>query len=169
MSALDHSAEQPRRPLTGRAVLFGFIAFFGVVAGVNAIMLRAATSTFGGVETGSAYKAGLEFKNELAASEAQDALHWRIGAEIRHGESAGWIVDVRASDPAGRPVAGLTATARLAHPADARRDRIVPLSALADGRFQGSADAEAGQWMLVLDFYKGAERMFRSRNRVVLR
>jgi nitrogen fixation protein FixH len=43
----------PRRPrkLTGRHVLLGLVAFFGVVFAVNAVLVRAAISTFGGVET----------------------------------------------------------------------------------------------------------------------
>ena len=54
-------------------VLICLVAFFAVVAGVNGIMIRAAVSTFGGVETGNAYQAGLAFAQEIAAVEAQDA------------------------------------------------------------------------------------------------
>ena len=43
------------------------------LAASNAIMIRAAITTFGGVETGSAYQAGLAFKHETAAAQAQDA------------------------------------------------------------------------------------------------
>ena len=39
------------RQLTGRMVLICLVGFFVVVAGVNAIMIAAAISTFGGVET----------------------------------------------------------------------------------------------------------------------
>ena len=40
-------------------MLFCLIGFFAVVAGVNAIMIRAAVSTFSGVETASARRAAL--------------------------------------------------------------------------------------------------------------
>ena len=40
------------RPLTGRIVLICLIAFFAVVSIANGIMIRAAVTTFGGVETG---------------------------------------------------------------------------------------------------------------------
>ena len=73
---------QATRQVTGRMVLVCLVAFFAVVAGVNAIMIRAAVSTFGGVETESAYQAGLAFAREIAAVEAQDALHWQVRAKV---------------------------------------------------------------------------------------
>ncbi len=65
------------RELTGRHVLMWLVAFFGFIFVVNAVMIRAATSTFGGVETRSSYKAGLMFKSELERAERQHDLHWR--------------------------------------------------------------------------------------------
>ena len=52
-----------RKPceLTGKHVLLCLLGFFGVVFAVNAVLVKAATSTFGGVETSSSYKAGLMF------------------------------------------------------------------------------------------------------------
>ncbi|MPZ59187.1 MAG: hypothetical protein GEU91_22410 [Rhizobiales bacterium] len=69
----QHLPNPSRKPkeLTGRAALFCFLGFFGVVIAVNAVMIRAATTTFGGVETASSYKAGLAFKQEIAAARAQ--------------------------------------------------------------------------------------------------
>ena len=53
-------------------------------------MIRCAVTTFGGVETESAYQAGLAFKRETAAARAQDALRlagrWRI---VRAPRTAG--------------------------------------------------------------------------------
>src|SRR4051794_24048366 len=46
---------RPSREVTGRMVLVGLVAFFAAVAGVNAVMIWAAVSTFGGVETESSY------------------------------------------------------------------------------------------------------------------
>ena len=44
---------------------------------VNALLVQAATSTFGGLETGSSYKAGLMFAQEMALGRRQEALHWQ--------------------------------------------------------------------------------------------
>ena len=57
--------------LTGRMVLACLVAFFAIVFGVNAIMIRAAMSTFGGVETQNAYQAGLAFNHQQADALAQ--------------------------------------------------------------------------------------------------
>ena len=57
-----------QRPLTGRTVLICLIAFFAVISIVNGIMIRAAISTFGGVETGSAFQAGQAFKHDIEAA-----------------------------------------------------------------------------------------------------
>ena len=39
------SRAQPPKPLTGRMVFFMMVAFFGVVIGVNLIMMRLAIQT----------------------------------------------------------------------------------------------------------------------------
>jgi nitrogen fixation protein FixH len=156
------------KPLTGRTVLFCFIGFFGVIAGMNAILVRAATSTFGGVETASAYKASVTFKNELAAARAQAARGWSVTANLQRDATGAAGLDLRIADADGRAPSGLTATARLTHPTDSRRDRVIELVAGIPGAFQGAAEAEAGQWDLVIDLHQGEERAFRSRNRITL-
>src|SRR5262249_61393294 len=67
------------RELTGRTVFVCLVGFFAVVAAANAVMIRAAVSTFGGLETESSYQAGLVFAREEAQARSQDALHWRGG------------------------------------------------------------------------------------------
>ena len=74
------------RPLTGRAVLAMLLGFFGLVIAVNLVMVRAAISTFGGVDTPSSYQAGLAFKAEEAAVAAQDA---RAGRSTRGSRRRG--------------------------------------------------------------------------------
>jgi nitrogen fixation protein FixH len=157
------------RELTGKHVLLCFVGFFGVVFAVNGVLVRAATSTFGGVETTSSYKAGLLFEQEVARVEQQDALHWRVDGKIVR-ESAGVVVlDVSAHDAKGVALDGLTGRARLAHPADERLDRQLAMSPVAGGQFRGEGRAEPGQWELVIDLYRGDTRVFRSRSRVTLR
>jgi nitrogen fixation protein FixH len=61
------------RELTGRKVLLYLVVSFGIVFAVNGYMVKAAISTFGGVETQSSYKAGQQFENEVAIAERQAA------------------------------------------------------------------------------------------------
>jgi len=98
------NADRPRE-LTGRAVLMWFIAFFGVVFAINGIMVKAATSTFGGVETQSSYKAGLQFEHEAARARAQDDLHWRVEGHVARNAAGAAALDVSVRDASGKPVA----------------------------------------------------------------
>ncbi len=170
MSTCDSSSGDGYAPkeLTGRTVLICLVAFFAIVAGVNAIMIRAAVSTFGGVETENAYQAGLAFAREIAAVEAQDALHWQVRARVS-AEAGATRIEVAATDAAGLPLHGLQATARLVHPTDRRADHVVPLGEQAAGQFQGRTTAVVGQWALVIELSRDGSRMFRSRNRVFVR
>ena len=58
------------------------VAFFGLVMVVNVVMVKAAISTFGGVDTQSSYQAGLAFKAEEAAAAAQNARDWPVDATL---------------------------------------------------------------------------------------
>jgi nitrogen fixation protein FixH len=149
-------------------VLVCLVAFFVAVAGVNAVMIRAAVSTFGGVETESAYQAGLAFARETAAVAAQDALHWQVKARVSAAADA-TLVEVVVADAGGRPLTGLQTSARLAHPTDKRADHAVQLHETAPGSFQGTTAAAVGQWVLEIELSREGARMFRSKNRVFLR
>jgi nitrogen fixation protein FixH len=158
-----------RGELTGTKVLVWLLLFFGVVFAVNGVMVRAAISTFGGVETKSSYQAGLKFGQDVATAQRQDALHWQVGGKLARDASGVANLDVTARDVKGAPLSGLTADARLAHPADERLDHAIPLQPKAAGIFHGSAEAQPGQWDLIIDLYRGDTRVFRSQSRVTLK
>lgn len=160
---------QEPRPITGRFVLLCLLAFFGIVIAVNVVMARYAVATFGGVETASSYKAGLAFRSEEEAAGKQAGRHWNVDARLSDLGGGGRVIDVSAADAGGKPIAGLSAMVRLAHPTDARHDVKVELVDLGGGRYRATLDATPGQWDLVVDLSQGDERLFRSKNRVVLR
>lgn len=162
--------ENGKRPmeLTGRMVLACLLAFFAVVAGVNMIMIRAAVSTFGGLETENAYQAGLAFAREIAAVEAQDTLHWKVRGNLTT-DGASTVVEVVATDASGAPLANLRATGRLLHPADKRADHSVMLTEAAPGRFVGRTEPVAGQWALLIELSRDGAPLFRSKSRVFVR
>ncbi len=159
--------ERPRE-VTGRTVLFWLLGFFGFVFAVNGVLVKAATSTFAGLETTSSYKAGLMFRQELQSAQRQAALHWRVDGKLvdKGGEA---VLDLTIRDDKGAPVTGLTAMARLAHPAASKLDHIVPLTSAGAGAFHGAVKASRGQWELIVDLDRDGERVFRSRSRVTLR
>ena len=161
-------SKQTCRELTCKTVLICLLGFFGVVTAVNAVMIRAAISTFGGVETKNPYEAGLAVAQEIDAVEAQDALHWQVNANVS-SEPAATLIKLTATDAAGRPLTGIEATARLQHPTDARADHAITLAPYAPGAFAGRTQRVAGQWLLVIDLAHDGQRLFRSNNRVFLR
>jgi nitrogen fixation protein FixH len=149
-------------------VLVLLLAFFAVVAGANAVMIKLAVSSFGGVDIDNAYRAGLAFTREIAAVEAQDARRWQVTAGVAP-EAGATRIEVTARDAAARPLAGLAATARLTHPTDRRLDRVVPLREEAPGQYRGTTAPAAGQWTLDIELLREGTALFRSRNRVFLR
>jgi nitrogen fixation protein FixH len=156
------------RELTGKHVMICFVGFFGIVFAVNTVMVKAAMSTFGGVQTTSSYRAGLAFGQDMARAEQQDALHWQVNGKLSRNGAGNAILDISVRDPKGVPVNGLAARARLAHPADERRDHVIALNDASGGRFRGVTRAEPGQWELIVDLYQDDARVFRSRSRVML-
>jgi len=169
MTQQHPNATRNPKELTGRAVLFCFLGFFGVVVAANAVLVRAATTTFGGVETASAYKAGLAFNREIAAARAQEARHWTVDANLARAsaDDATLSVTVRGRDGTAPPA--ITLVARLAHPADARRDKPVVVREIAPGVFSGTIQTDRGQWDLSIEISRDDERLFRSKSRVTLR
>jgi nitrogen fixation protein FixH len=150
-------------------VLFCFIGFFAVVATVNAIMIRAALTTFAGTETASAYKASLAYKDEEAAALAQAALNWHVEGRIVRTMTGQAILTVDVRDKNRLPVYGIDVSARLAHPLNSRLDHDIALSRIADGSFHGATEATAGQWALTLEVNREGNRVFRTKSRVVLK
>lgn len=157
------------RKLTGRGVLFCLLAFFGVIFAVNAVMIRFATSTFGGLETASSYAAGLAFKQDAAAAEQQNALGWQVDGKIARTSAGQVKLVVTAHTHEGLVIPGWTARARLSHPADSRLDHVIELVRTGTDQASGDTLAAAGQWDLVLELSQDNGRMFRSRSRITLR
>lgn len=165
---MSSNAQSPR-PITGRTVLLAFVAFFTLIAGMNVYLLRAAVSTFGGVEVASAYRAGLAFNNEIAAAERQDLLGWTVDVSLARENSDRTKLVVRLLDADGKPVSGVAVAARLIHPADGRRDHAVTLHETVGGEFAGTSPAAPGLWDLLLEAKRADDTVYRSRSRLMLK
>jgi nitrogen fixation protein FixH len=121
------------------------------------------------LETGSSYKAGLQFKQEMESAERQATLHWKVDGRLTRDAAGQTVLDIAVRDDKGLAVAGLSGLARLAHPATSRLDHAVALEVSGAGALRGVTAAQAGQWELILDLDRGGERVFRSRSRVTLK
>jgi len=160
------TTSRPPKPITGRTVLLYFMGFFGIIFAMNFYMVHVAVSSFSGVETESAYKAGLSFKNDVAAAHAQDARHWSVEASLRGSDVNSVVITAR--DAHGTALAGLTPEVRLAHPTDKRRDVVLELVELTPGQFQSLMPIPGGQWDLVIGLKRETETVFRSKSRISL-
>jgi nitrogen fixation protein FixH len=169
MTVRTNDARIPARPLTGRTVLVAILAFFAVVIGVNGVMIALAIGTMPGLETDKPYQAGVAYNAEIAQAHAQAARHWTVTAHVSRSADGRATVSVEARDAGGAPVAGLAVAARLLRPADQRGDHAVALRERAPGTYQGEADGVApGAFDIEIDAASAAERLFRSRNRIVV-
>lgn len=163
------TASPDRKPLTGRAVLLWLIGFFGVVISVNFVMAKLAIDTLPGTEVDSAYRESLAYNAAIKAAHAQDARAWRVNARMERDAAGHASLAVELRDAAGAPLAGLGLTARLERPTDKRGDRVIAVREPQPGLYLGDADAvPAGQWDLVIEAARGDERLFTSKNRLVL-
>ena len=157
------------RQLTGRMVLVIVLVFFGVVIGVNVTMMDLAITTLPGTEVDSPYSASLAYEKEIAAAHAQDARHWEVDAHVERAAGGAALLRLTARDKDGQPVSGLKFEGRLERPTDKRADQAIELSETGIGVYSGRLDAVGpGQWDLVLEGDKSGQRMFLSKNRVML-
>ena len=164
-----HRASVSPKPLTGRKVLFMLVAFFGVVIGVNMVMMKLAILTLPGTDVDSAYSASLAYENEIAAAHDQNARNWKVDAYIQRSADGGATLEVEARDNDGKPMSGLKFYGRFERPTDRRADLPVALAETGISIYRGSASLIApGQWDLVLEGDVAGRRMFLSKNRVLL-
>jgi len=158
------------KPLTGGKVLFMLVAFFGVVVAVNLLMARLAIRTLPGTEVDSAYGASLSYAREIVAARDQNTRNWTVDAHVQRNGQAGATLRVEAHDSNGQPMSGLAFQGRFERPTDRRADLPVALAEVETGVYRGSAPAIApGQWDLVLEGVAAGRRLFRSKNRIVLK
>lgn len=158
----------PKR-LTGRHVLLILVAFFGIIIAVNVTMAKLAISTLSGTEVDSAYTESLAYEKEIATARDQDARKWKVDAHIDRAAGGAAVLRVEARDKAGQPLTGLKFEGRFERPTDKRADLAVTLEEVGIGVYRGRLDKiAAGQWDLVLEGDAKGQRMFLSKNRVLL-
>ena len=130
------------REITGKHVLIGMVAAFGVIIAVNMTLAFKAVGTFPGLEVKNSYVASQSFDVRRAA---QDALGWDVAAEIDEG-----MLTIKIVDSDGAPVEPQTISAMLGRPTIARDDRVLDLRG-ARGVFLAEVQPEPGAWIIKLN------------------
>lgn len=157
------------RPITGRFVLVAVVSFFAIVISVNMVMMRLAIATLPGTEVDSAYSASLAYQKEIQAAHSQNKRGWKVEAHIVREADGTARLNIDAKTQVGSPLAGLSILGRLERPTDRRADQPFDVTEDGGGLYRAVAHGvAAGQWDLVIVAYRNSQRMFLSRNRVVL-
>ena len=147
-----------QREITGRHVLIGFVAAFGVIISVNLFLAYSAVSTFPGLEVSNSYVASQEFDERR---DAQEALEWTVDASHHDG-----VLTLAITGATGAPVEVAQLDAVLGR-ATHVRDDVSP-----DFTFNGTAylapvDLAPGNWNIRMEAVAPDGTQFKQR--VVLR
>lgn len=137
-------------PVTGRHVTAIFVGFFAVVVGVNLLMARFASSTFGGVVVDNSYVASQHFNRWLDAAEQQQALGWKAETS-RRADNRVVIALI------GAPAAGVAVAAVARHPVGRAPDQTLSFARAADGSFVSTTTLAPGRWRLRIQAAAGQQ------------
>lgn len=140
----------PRGQITGRKVLVGLLAFFGVVFAVNGTFVYFAFASWPGLSADRPYGHGLQYNAVLAAADAQAAQGWHssltqqtVGGQVR------FQVVLRNAN--GDPVSGAAARLDLERPIGEIAGAALPLAEWAPGAYRADASKlPAGRWYATL-------------------
>jgi nitrogen fixation protein FixH len=144
--------ERRERTVTGRHVLLGLLAFFGVVVLVNGTFVILSLSSWTGVETEAAYQRGLDYNRTISAAEEQRARGWRAGLDVSSRANGGTSVALSLVDGAGRPVDVVKVDVLLRRPTNDREDRQLAMEPDGSGRYVINLDpSDAGRWKVRVD------------------
>ncbi len=154
--------------ITGRTVLIGMIAFFGVIFAVNGVFLYFALGTFPGLTSDRAYIEGLDYNRTLADGERQASLGWKAEtgiAVLAEGDE----LKVRILDADGRLVPYLNVTAEIVRPATSDGAQKLDLVASADGHVATLGRLEPGRWLVRILAARDGAQIYRVDDEVYVR
>lgn len=140
-------ANRPFR-LTGRIVLLGFIAFFGVIFAVNGAFVYFALNTWSGLVVDKAYQRGLDYNEVLSDARASRALGWHAEVEM---VSLSAPMSVRLTDSQGKSVERMAVTLAFTRPVHEGADVTVEAREVSPGLYMAEPNlAYPGNWQLTI-------------------
>jgi nitrogen fixation protein FixH len=130
-----------------RWVPWAIAAGLGIVVLANGALAYFAARSATGLVTEHPFDEGNGYNRVLAAAAAQDRLGWRQALHFLDAGNARGELVIELTDRAGKPVSGLTVTARLVRPVDALPETDLELAETAPGRYAAAATLpRRGQW-----------------------
>lgn len=159
-----------RKGITGRDVLFMMLAFFGVVIGVNALMVTYAIDTFSGEDAAHSYVQGLHFNKTLEERDAQKDAGWQARMDVTPDAQGKTLIVMELLDRDKAPVTGVTLEGDLRLPATSREDRDLRFMETAPGRYEvETSKLHEAYWDLLVSGTKDGAPVFEARNRIWIR
>lgn len=143
---------------------WSFVAFFGVLVVVNAIMVFFAVKTWTGLDTDDAFRQGLAYNERLAQTNAQIDQGWQVQLDFSQAEAGAGQLEVALKDRYGTPLTHALVTAHVARPTDRAADFELVFEDLGNGLYRADlAPPLSGQWdvRLTAEHERGEHRLLR--------
>jgi nitrogen fixation protein FixH len=161
MKAASMKREDVR--IEGRHVLFGMIAFFGVIIGVNITLAVFANTSWTGLSVENGYVASQHFNADLAEARRQAALGWK--AEFGYRDTQ---LELVLADGHGHPLSGFMVEVELERPSTDRDDHRLTLVESRPGIYAVAGSLKSGQWDADVRIRDGTGRSMRRIYRFVV-
>jgi nitrogen fixation protein FixH len=146
-----------------------FVAGFGVVFCVNAIMIYIAATTWTGIAVNRSYDKGLHYNRNLEAAARMEALGWAASIETELTAERAGTVKVAVTRNDGEPLYRADVVIEFERPTHEGYDFVVPLEPAGSGLYSAAFAAPlAGLWDLRLIVTRGAD-LYVTTERVLLR
>lgn len=131
-----------------------FVAFFMVVAVVDAIFVTMAIRTHPGVVTERHYEKGLDYNNTLAAEAEQKAMGWQGAVTYKNG-----VLRLTLGDKAGKPVSNGAVRASVMRPARKDQDKDLVFKNIGQGVYEADIVFPlSGQWRVHVFVTAGTDK-----------
>jgi nitrogen fixation protein FixH len=152
-----------------RWIPWTFVGGLAVVVAVNGVLAYFAIVSSTGLVTEQPFERGNDYNRVLDAAAAQDALGWRGAVHFAPSGDSGGALAAELTDRSGRPLSGLSVTARLVRPVEPLPDLVVPLAEIGGGRYAAvTAVSRPGQWDVQVVARQGAA-LFAFAQRIVVK
>jgi nitrogen fixation protein FixH len=151
-----------------RWVPWAIAAGLAVVVVVNGALAYFAIASSTGLVTEHPFELGNGYNRVIEAGAAQDALGWRGDVRFVPAGADRGEITARFTDRNGKPVTGLSVTARLVRPVEPLPETTLALPETAAGSYAAAALlARPGQWEVQLAARRGAD-LFELARRIIV-
>jgi len=139
------------RPITGKTVLIGFLAFFGVIFAVNGAFVYFALDSWPGLRYDKAYERGVNYNKVLSDAETQAKLRWTSAIVTTATNDGAHRLLVKLAGTSGEPVTGAKVQVELSRPTNESEDHSLSLAPSAPGEYAAEFRfAAQGRWLAAL-------------------